>query len=84
VRRRKNASSMIILSPILFERGSNGVPTSAFVDDLRGRMTSYEHTIVAKGGFESCRIGYLGTLEEARWWFMGRTPKYAGRGFVAV
>lgn len=62
---------MTLLSDIgltipLFARGANGVPQAALaVPDLAGRCDSYEHTIAARGGFESMRTGFACDLDEA-------------------
>lgn len=62
---------MTLLSDIgitipLFGRGAAGVPsTTLAVADLAGRCDSYEHTIAARGGFESMRTGFKADLDEA-------------------
>ena len=50
----------------LFERGNNGIPTTnVAVEDIARRCTSYEHTIAARGGFESMRVGFPCSKDEA-------------------
>jgi len=58
----------IPLNLTLFERGTNGVPTTAFLTDLGARAASYTHTISDRFGFESCRIGFTCALDEAADW----------------
>lgn len=58
----------ISLSLAVYERGANGVPTTTLVTDLRGRASSYEHSISDRFGFESCRIAFVGSLDEATDW----------------
>jgi hypothetical protein len=58
--------SEIGLSIPLFERGSGGAPTTNYHGiDLAARSESYQHSIVATGGFETMRVGFLCDLDEA-------------------
>ena len=52
----------------VFERGTNGVPTTTFVTDLIGRIGSYTHTITAAFGFESMQVSMRATKDEAQAW----------------
>lgn len=50
----------------LFERGASGVPSTTYHGvDLATRCSGYEHTIAARGGFESMRTGFKTDLDEA-------------------
>lgn len=52
----------------LFQRGAGGVPdisNAAFIADLWPRLASYEDTISATFGFESCRMTLTVNLDEA-------------------
>lgn len=52
--------SEIGLSIPLFARGLNGIPTTNDGGmDLASRCNDYQHTIAAKGGFESMRTGFV-------------------------
>ncbi len=52
----------------VYERGNAGVLTSSFVTDLGESADSYTHTISDRFGFESCRIPFTCTLDEAIDW----------------
>lgn len=58
----------ILLSPVVYERGVGGVPTTTVAAQLGGRLTSYEHAIRARGGFESCRLTFGCGRDEALDW----------------
>jgi hypothetical protein len=59
----------IPLFPILYAQDVSGIPTDVLLTDLRGRITSYEHTIAAIGGFESATITLtVADRERAGWW----------------
>lgn len=58
--------SEIGLSIPLFERGAAGIPTTNYHGiDLAGRTDRYEHTIAARGGFESMSVGFAADLDDA-------------------
>ena len=46
----------IPLNIVVYERGAAGVPGTTFVQNLRGRITSYTHTISDRFGFESMSV----------------------------
>lgn len=49
----------------LYTRGTGGVPaTTVLADELRGRITSYSHSIAAVGGFESASVKLQVRLDE--------------------
>ncbi|MDQ2995470.1 MAG: hypothetical protein M3R61_00220 [Chloroflexota bacterium] len=52
----------------IYERGASGVPTTTYVTDLASRADSYTHTISDRFGFESCRIVFAATPDEALDW----------------
>lgn len=52
----------------IYERGAAGIPTTTFVCDLQGRITSYTHAIGARFGFESMSAPFTGTVAEALDW----------------
>lgn len=62
---------MALLSDIgltipLFHYGAGGIPSTSYAgDDLAGRASSYEHTIAARGGFESMGVEFAADLDEA-------------------
>jgi hypothetical protein len=60
----------IPLSLILYERGTSGVPSASSlpITDLGWRADSYTHTISDRFGFESCRVAFRGTADEAVDW----------------
>jgi acetylornithine deacetylase/succinyl-diaminopimelate desuccinylase-like protein len=53
------------LSVIVFERGTGGVPSTTLIDNLSGRIESYEQTIAATFGFESMRCTLTATADDA-------------------
>lgn len=58
-----------MFSMYVFEPGAGAVPSTAIqVDNLGGRFDSYEHTIRATGGFETCTITLTVDLDEAIEW----------------
>lgn len=59
---------MPLLNMTVYERGVSGAPTTTFVTDLAGRADSYEQTISDKYGFESCRVTFVCSLDEALDW----------------
>lgn len=59
----------IPLSPIVYERGTGGVPSTTLpIADLGWRASSYEHSISDRFGFESCRIPFVCSSDEATDW----------------
>jgi hypothetical protein len=53
----------------VFEPGAGAAPSTAIqVDNLGGRFDTYEHTIRATGGFETCTITLTVDLDEATEW----------------
>lgn len=59
----------IPLSLTVYERGAAGVPSgTAPIANLQDRAGSYTHTISDHFGFESCRIPFACTLDEAMDW----------------
>lgn len=59
---------MIPLNILIYERGTNGVPSGDLVGDLRERIDSYAHTITDQFGFESMQIAIKMPLDEAIEW----------------
>ncbi len=57
-----------MLAPIIFSPGANGVPSSALLADLRGRIDSIEGTTTARGGFETCTISLRCAFAEGLDW----------------
>lgn len=52
----------------VYERGTNGVPTTTFVEDLAGRADRYDQAIDHHIGFESMTVSFPCTLEDALDW----------------
>jgi hypothetical protein len=61
--------SLPSIRPTLYARGTGGAPTTTLLPvQIADRLDRYEHTITARGGFETCRMGFAATLDEASWW----------------
>lgn len=57
------------MQPILTAPGVGGVVSDTTpLPDISGRLTSYQHTITATGGFESLALSFPATLDEALYW----------------
>lgn len=56
--------SLIFNIPI-YEAGTGGVPTTAFITDLGPQIDNYQHAIKATGGFESMSVTLTTTLDDA-------------------
>lgn len=68
----------IPLNISIYERGDAGVPTSTFVMNLQGRITSYTHSITDRMGFESMTVAFPARLSEALDWLQpGRLMRSA-------
>lgn len=63
------------LMPLLFAPGTNGAPQAASPIGVP-ELDSYEHSIVATGGFESARWGFTAPWEQALAW-LGRLMSQA-------
>lgn len=55
--------------PVLSAPGAGGIYAQTSILPLNpDRLTAYQHTITATGGFESLRLDFSGTLSEAIYW----------------
>lgn len=77
----------IPIRPVLYARGTGGAPlTNSFLPDVAGAMVSYQHTISATGGFESCGIELALDLDTALDWLqnLGASIVVAGPGAETI
>lgn len=63
---------MIPIRISVFERGAAGVPSTTLHANLHERITSYQHTISDRYGYESMSVTLVTSIEEALDWISDR------------
>lgn len=77
---------MLPLSVNIFERGAAGIPGTTYIPVL-SPLLSYTHTISCRYGFETMRVSYVMTKEDALVWLtrgLGRSVVVASPGAMTV